>query len=248
MSSLSRDLEAEGARVAEVVQAGEAGLVVEGRQPSRQVVAAVVEGFRLARQLVEGEGAAAAHSRTVVAEEERLGRWLEVMEAAQAHLLPARAVGAAQRLLAAVVPGERWRLVVEVVLQGFSQVDPAQVGRSGEEEAARPIQGFSEEVVEVVLSGERLSLVTEAEEERRHDFVAEEERSFGPGKPEARQICGLVLWCLRQETFPVAVEGEDREQEPWPCRRARASRHQEAVVEHGIWASGEMGHEEVSAP
>lgn len=144
MSSLSRDLEAEGARVAEVVQAGEAGLVGEERRPSHQVVAAVVEEFRLERLLVEEEAAAAVHSRTVVAEEERLERWLEVTEVAQAHLLPARA---------AVVPGERWRLVVEVVPQGFWQVDPAPVGRSGEEEAARPIQGFSEGVVEVVLAG-----------------------------------------------------------------------------------------------
>lgn len=153
MSSLSRDLEAEGARVAEVVQAGEAGLVGEERRPSHQVVAAAVEEFRLERLLVEEAAAAAVHSRTVVAEEERLGRWLEVTEVAQAHLLPARAVGAAQRQLAAVVPGERWRLVVEVVPQGFSQADPAPVGRWEEEEVARPIQGFWEEVVEVVLAG-----------------------------------------------------------------------------------------------
>lgn len=78
--------------------------------------------------------------------------------------------------------------------------------------------------------------------------MVEEERSFGPEMPEARRICGLVLWCLQQETLPVAVEGEDQEQEPWLSRRARASRHQEAVVEHGIWASGEMDHEEASAP
>lgn len=153
MNSPSRDLEVEGAQGAGVVQAGEAGLVVEERRPSHRVVAAVEEEFRLARQLEEAAAAAGAHSRMVVAEEERPGRWLEVMEVAEAHLLLARAVEAAQRLLAAVALGERWRLVMEEVLPGFSPVDPAPVGRSEEEEAARPIQGFSEGVVAADLAG-----------------------------------------------------------------------------------------------
>lgn len=213
MSSQSRDLEAEGGREAEVVQAGEVGLVVEEHRPSHRVVAAVVEVLRLARQLEEAAAAAVAHSRTAEAEEERPGRWLEVMEVAGAHLLLARVVEAAQRLLVrAAVPGERWMLVMEEVLPGFSQVDPAPVGRSGEEEAARRIQGFSVEVVAADLTGERSSLATEAEEARRRDFVVVEERSFGPGMPEARRTCGLVLWCLRRETFPVAVEEEGREE------------------------------------
>lgn len=247
MSSQSRDLEAEGGREAEAVQAGEVGLVVEEHRPSHQVVAAVVEVLRSARQLEEAAVVAVAHSRTVAAEEGRPGRWLEVMEVAEAHLLLARAVEAAQRLLVRVVPGERWMLVMEEALPGSSQVDPAPVGRLGEEEAARLIQGFSEEVVAADLAGERLSLATEAEEARHHDFVVAGERSFGPGMPEAPRICGLVLWCLRQETFPVAVEGEGRE-EPWLFRRVRVSRRQEAVVEPGIWVSGEMGREEASAP
>lgn len=153
MNSPSRDLEVEGAQGAGVVQAGEAGLVVEGRRPSHQVAAAVEEEFRLARQSVEAAAAAAAHSKMVVAEEEPPGRWLEVMEVAEAHLLLARAVEVAQRLLAAVVLGERWRLVMEEVLPGFSPVDPAPVGSSEEEEAVRPIQGFSEEVVAADLAG-----------------------------------------------------------------------------------------------
>lgn len=153
MSSLSRDLEAAEAQAVGVGQAGEAGLVVEERRPSHQVVAAVEEEFRLARQLEEAAAVAGAHSRMVVAEEERPARWLEVMEVAQAHLLPARAVEVAQRLLAAVVLGERWRLVMEEVLPGFSPVDPAPVGRSEEEEAARPIQGFSGGVVAGDLAG-----------------------------------------------------------------------------------------------
>lgn len=247
MSSPSRDWEAEGAQVAGVAQAVEAGLVVEERRPSHQVVAAVEEEFRLARRLEEEEAAAGAHSRMVVAEEERPGRWLEVMEVAEAHLLLARVVEVAQRLRAAVVRAERWRLVMEEVLPGFSPVDPALVGRSEEEEAARPIQGSSGGVVAADLAGQRSSLAMEAEEARRHDFVVEEGRSFGPGMPEARRICGLVLWCLRQETFQAAGEGEGRE-EPWLSRRVRASRHQEAVVERGIWASGGMGREEASAP
>lgn len=206
MSSQSRDLEAE------VVQAGVVGLVVGGHRPSLQVVAAVVEVLRSARQLEEAAAVVVAHSRTVAAEEGRPGRWLEVMEAAEAHLLLARAVEAAQRLMVRVVPGERWMLVMEEVLPGSSQVDPAPVGRSGEEEAARLIQGFSEEVVAADLAGERSSLAMEAEEARHHDFAVEGGRSFGPGMPEARRTCGLVLCGLRQETFPVAVEGAGREE------------------------------------
>lgn len=152
MNSPSRDLEVEGAQGAGEVQAGEAGLAVEERRPSHQVVAAVEEEFRLARQLEEA-AAAAGHSRMVVAEEERPGRWLEVMEVAQAHLLLARAVEVAQRTLAAAALGARWRLVMEEVLPGFSPVDPAPVGSSEEEEAARPIQGFSEGVVAADLAG-----------------------------------------------------------------------------------------------
>lgn len=208
MSSLSRDLEAVAARAAEEVQAAEEGLVVEARRPSHQVVVVAVEEFRLVRQLEERLG------RWSEAMEERLGRWLAVAEVAEAHLLLARAVEAVQRKLAVVVQGERWRLVEEAVPPGFSQVDPASVGSSEEEEAARPIQGLSEEVVAAGLAGQRSSLATEAEEARRHDSVEEEGRSSDPGMPEARRTCGLVLWCLRRETFPAAVEGEGQEQEP----------------------------------
>lgn len=87
-----------------------------------------------------------------------------------------------------------------------------------------------------------------AEEARRHDFVAVEERSFVPGMPEARRTCGLVLWCLRRGISPVVVEEVVREQALWPSRRERASRHQEAVEEPGIWALGVMDREEASAP
>lgn len=248
MSIQSRDSEAEGAREAGAVQEAEAVQAEEEHRPSRQVAAAEEEERHSARQLGEEEAVVAAHSRMVAAEEERPGRWLQAMEVAEAHLLLVRAVEAAQRKPAVVVPGGRWRLVAEEVLPGFSQGGPGRVGRSGEEEAARPIRGFSEGVVAAVLAGQRSSLATGAEEARHHGFAVEEERSSGPGMPEGRRICGLVPLCLRQETWLVAVEGEGRGQEPSLSRRARASRRREAVAEPGTWAGGEMGREEASAP
>lgn len=238
MSIQSRDSEAEGARGAGAVQEAGAVQAVEERRPSRQVAAAEEEEERRsARQLgEEEEEAVAAHSRMAVAEEERPGRWLQVMEVAEAHLLLARAAGAAQRKPAVVVPGERWRLVAEEVLPGFSQGGPGQVGRSEEEEAARPIRGFSEGVVAAVLAGQRSSLATGAEGARHHGSAVEEERFSGPGMPEGRRICGPVPLCLRQETLLVAEEGEGRGQEPWLSRRARASQRREAVAEPGTGA------------
>lgn len=199
MSSPSRGSEAEAAREAGVVQAGEADLEeeVERQQLHQVVAAAAVAGFRLARQLEEAEEVVAAQPRMAVAEEEQPGRWLEVMEVAQGHLLLGRAVEVAPRQLAAAVPEERWRLVAEEALPGFSQVGLGPAGKLEEEEAARLIQGPSEAVVAADLAGQRSSLVTEVEEARGHDFVVEEEHSFVPGMPGARRTCGLLLWCPR---------------------------------------------------
>lgn len=44
------------------------------------------------------------------------------------------------------------------------------------------------------------------------------------------------------------VEEEGRVQAPWLYQSARASRHQEAVEERGIWALVVMDREEASAP
>lgn len=118
------------------------------------VVVAAAEGSRLARQPEEVVvAAAAAHLRMVVVEEERLGHWLEVTEAGEAHSLPAKAVEAALRQLVVVVQRGRWRLVREEVLPDFSLAGSEVVAKSEEEEVARPSQVFLEGVAAVVRAG-----------------------------------------------------------------------------------------------
>lgn len=195
----------------EAVQAEAAGLEEEKCQHHRVVAAAAVVGFRLARHLEAMEAAAVARPMMVAVAEEQPGRWLEAREVAEARLLLGQAVGVVPRQLAAAVLGERWKLVVGEVLPGFSQVNPGSVGKLEEGEAARPIQGPSEAGVAAGLAGLRLFPATEVGEVRGHDFVVGEEHSSVPGMPGARRTGDLVLWCLRQGTLPVAVEGEDPE-------------------------------------
>lgn len=110
----------------EEVLAEEAGLAEEEPRQQHQTGAAAgaaAGGFRLAHQMGVAAVAAVAQPRMAVVEEEQLGRWLEAMEVAEAHLLLGRAVGVALRHLAPVVLVvlvERWKLVVEEVLPGSS--------------------------------------------------------------------------------------------------------------------------------